>query len=264
MTMKTSYVRLLQIAPSLGAQLTRQERVEARRLAVAPAVTLPAGDWEAGELARTLGPCSAFGCMIADGIVGHDLVLGDRTATHLLGPGDLLVPAVRPSRHLPLIKMYGIAEATRVAVLDGGFAAVVRKWPAIAGAMLGQAERQMERVAVQQLISQLPRADQRIVALLWHLAERWGRAEGDGVLVPLTVCHEAISHLVDGRRPTISAALGRLADQDLVTRLANGTWWLATASRALLDNNPMPAPTPRVHLLGSRTTTRVDRVPAAR
>ena len=261
---KTAYVRLLQVEPSLGAQLTREEFVEARRLAVAPAVTLPAGDWNARALTRTLGSGCAFGCMIAEGIVAHDLVLGGRTATHLLGRGDILVPAVRPSRHLPLIKVYGVADATRVAVLGDGFAAVVRRWPAIAGAMLGQAERQMERVAVQQLISQLPSADQRIVALLWHLADRWGRPEGDGVVVPLTVCHEAISHLVDGRRPTISAALGRLADQDLVTRLANGTWWLATPSRALLDHSPMAAPAPRAHLLGGRTRRTVERVDALR
>lgn len=255
--MRTGYVRLLQLEPGLGARLTRQDFVEARRLAVAPAVTLPAGDWEAGELVRDLGPCNMYGCLIADGIVAHDLVLGGRTATHLLGRGDILVPAVRPSQLLPLTRMFGVADATRLAVLDASFDAVVRKWPAIAGALLGQVERQMERVAVQQLISQLPRADQRIVALLWHLADRWGRADGEGLRVPLTICHEAISHLVDGRRPTISAALGRLADQDLVTRLPNGTWWLATESRALLEDNRMPVPAPHVRLLGGRTTTRV-------
>jgi hypothetical protein len=260
MPRKTAYVRLLQVQPSLGAQLTGQELVDARRLAVAPVMTLPAGDWEAGELARTLGWGRTLTCMIADGIVAHELVLGERTATHLLGQGDVLLVAVRASEHLPLTRVFGLADAVRLAFLDDGFGAVLRRWPTIGEALLEQAMRQMERVAVQQLISQLPRADQRIVALLWHLADRWGRPEGDGVIVPLTADHEAISHLVGGRRPTISAALGRLADQDLVTRLANGTWWLATESRAPLDDNRTPTPTPRVRLLGARTTTRVDRV----
>jgi CRP/FNR family transcriptional regulator, cyclic AMP receptor protein len=260
MTTRTAYVRLLQIQPSLGAQLTREELVEARRLAVVPAVTLPAGSWEAGELARMCVPGQNLGCIIADGIIAHELVLGGRTATHLLGRGDLIFPAVRPSGHLPLSRVFGVADASRLAVLDSGFAAVARRWPSIAEALLSQAERQMERVAVQQLISQLRRADQRIMALLWHLADRWGRREGDGVVVPLTLDHQAIGQLVGGRRPTISAALGRLADQELVVRLANGTWWLATASLVLLDDERIPAPTMRVRLLGVRT----ERMSAAR
>jgi hypothetical protein len=251
---------LLQIQPSLGAQLTREELVEARRLAVVPAVTLPAGNWEAGELERTCLRGRSLGCIIADGIVAHELVLGGRTATHLLGRGDFLLPAVRPNGHLPLTRVFGVADASRVAFLDDGFAAVAQRWPSIAAALLGEAERQMERVAVQQLISQLRSADQRIVALLWHLGDRWGRREGDGLVVPLTLDHEAIGRLAGGRRPTISAALGRLADQELVVRLANGTWWLATASLGLLDDERVPAPTPRVRLLGVRT----ERVSAAR
>jgi len=262
--MKTDYVRLLDIEPRLGERLTRDEFVEARRLAMAPAVTLPAGHWEAAELAHTLGPGSSSGCMIADGIVAHDLTLAGRTATHLLGRGDVLVPAARPTRHLPLSRMFGIAAATHLALLDGGFGAVVRRWPAIAEALFALAERQMERVAVQQLISQLPRADQRIVALFWHLADRWGRDEDDGVVVPLMIDHETISHLVDGRRSTISTALGRLADQGLVNRLANGTWLLARSSQALLAEAAAPAPTSPVRLLGGRPSRPVELVRASR
>jgi hypothetical protein len=221
-------------------------------MAVAPAAIIPQGDWDAAELLQRLGPCSA-GCMIADGIVAHDLAIAGRTATHLLGRGDILAPAVRPCRHLPVTRIFGVAEATRVALLDESYAAVARKWPSIAEAFVVHAERQMERVAVQQLISQLPRAEQRIVALLWHLSDRWGREESDGVVVPLMIGHEAISHLVDGRRSTISAALANLADQHLVVRLSNGTWWLSPASRDVLDHAPTPVPTPGIRLLAAST-----------
>jgi CRP-like cAMP-binding protein len=97
-----------------------------------------------------------------------------------------------------------------VAILDDRFLAAVRRWPAIARALVIQVEQQLERVAVQQLISQLPRAEQRIVALFWHLADRWGYEGPDGVVLPLTLSHEAISRLVGGRRSTVSAALGTL------------------------------------------------------
>ena len=117
-------------------------------------------------------------------------------------------------------------------MLDEAFHGVTRRWPSIATALLVHAERQLERVAVQQLISQLLRAEQRIVALFWHLADRWGRAEAHGVVLPLTVGHEAIGHLVGGRRPTVSRALGRLNDRRLIVRLANGTWLLDPSSLA--------------------------------
>jgi CRP-like cAMP-binding protein len=114
-------------------------------------------------------------------------------------------------------------------------------------------EQQLERVAVQQLISQLPRAEQRIVALFWHLADRWGYEGPDGVVLPLTLSHEAISRLVGGRRSTVSAALGTLVSDGLVVRLANDTWLLAPASRVLLE--PAGAPPerrPGIRLLGAQ------------
>lgn len=249
--MDSHYVRLLAIAPSLGDGLTGRELQEARRLAVAPVVTLAAGHWDADELRCAHTTCRVFGCMIADGLVAHELVLGDRSATHLLGRGDIIAPRVQPSTTLALTRLFSVAEDTRLVLLDPVFPAIARRWPSIVGALFVQAERQLERVAVQQLISQLPRAEQRVVALLWHLADHWGRAEGDGVVVPLTLGHEAIGRLAGGRRPTVSAALARLADRKLVVRLSNGTWRLAAESQTLLDDVPAPNPIPSVRLLGS-------------
>jgi CRP/FNR family transcriptional regulator, cyclic AMP receptor protein len=252
MATSAEHVHLLQVCPGLGAGLTRRELTEARRLVVAPSVTVPAGQWETGELARMVGTCP-LGCIVTDGVIAHDLMLGGRPATYLIGPGDVLAPTVQATRYLAPTRLFTVTDLARLAILDESFYAVARTWPSIAGALLVQVEAQMERIAVQQLISQLPRADQRIVALLWHLADRWGRAEQDGVVVPLTVGHEALSRLVGGRRPTVSAALGRLADRGLVVRLANDTWLLSPASRALLDHAAAaPGPTPSVRLLGRR------------
>ena len=248
--MEPDYVRLLDIVPALGEGLTGDPLRQARRLAVAPVVTLAAGQWDAGQLARTHPNCRVFGCMIVDGLIAHDLVLADRSATYLLGRGDLIAPAAATSSTLRVARLFTLADDTRLALLDETVPAVARRWPSIVGQLLLQAQRHAERVAVQQLISQLPRAEQRIVAIMWHLADRWGSPEPDGVLLPLTLGHEAISHLVGGRRPTVSAALGDLAARQLVVRLSNDTWWLAPQSRALLNRAPTPQPTPGVRLLG--------------
>ena len=247
--MDADYVRLLDVAPALGEGLSSREVKEARRLAVAPVITVSAGQWNADDLCRDHRACRVFGCMVVDGLITHDLVLGDRSATYLVGRGDIIAPGAPTTAALAVTRRFGVADDTRLALLDDAIPAVARRWPSILGRLLVRAQRQLERVAVQQLISQLPRAEQRIVALLWHLADRWGRAERDGVVLPLTLGHEAIAQLVGGRRPTVSAALGGLTERRLVVRLSNNTWWLAPESSALLDERPQPGLTPGVRLL---------------
>jgi hypothetical protein len=197
-----------------------------------------------------VGACS-MGCVIAEGMIAHDLVAGVRVAKHLLGPGDVLAPAAGTSRYLPVLRLIGVTDRARLAILDASFLAALRRWPVIARALVIHVEEQLERVAVQQLISQLPRAEQRIVALLWHLADRWGHDEPEGMVLPLTLSHEAISRLVGGRRSTVSAALGALASDGFVVRRANDTWLLNAASRALLEPPSAPERPPSIRLLGA-------------
>jgi hypothetical protein len=63
-------------------------------------------------------------------------------------------------------------------------------------------------------------------ALFWHLAERWGRVSGDGVIVPLALTHRILGQLVGARRPTVSTALSELAEREELTRRPDGSWLL--------------------------------------
>jgi Crp-like helix-turn-helix domain len=56
------------------------------------------------------------------------------------------------------------------------------------------------------------------MALFWHLAERWGRVSGNGVLVPLALTHRILGQLVGARRPTVSTALRELANREQLIR----------------------------------------------
>jgi hypothetical protein len=78
--------------------------------------------------------------------------------------------------------------------------------------------------------------DRRLLALFWHLAERWGRVVSDGVLVPLTLSHRLLGQLVGARRPTVSTALADLAREDQIQRRPDGTW--------LLKGEPVGVPAP--------------------
>jgi CRP/FNR family cyclic AMP-dependent transcriptional regulator len=250
--MTQSYVELLRLDPSLGAGIDRRDRRLARRLAVAPVVTVPPGRWRREQLIRGVDERGGLGCVVAAGILASDIVLDGRTTTQLLGRGDLLPLLDGPELVADAARIFGAADPVLLAVLDAAFLDVIRRWPTIAAALLVRAQQQLESSAVRQAIAQLPSADQRIVALFWHLAQRWGTARDGHIAVPLAVGHEGIARMVGGRRPTITASLGRLAARGFLTRRANGTWLLASESRALLSSAHAAWPTPEIRLLGER------------
>jgi hypothetical protein len=99
-------------------------------------------------------------------------------------------------------------------------------------------------------ICQLPRVEQRVLALLWHLAERFGRMAPDGVVLDLRLKHRLIGELVGAQRPTISLALATLLEEGLVRRRPGGALLLDPASRSALAAGDVAG---RVRVLPTRT-----------
>ena len=115
---------------------------------------------------------------------------------------------------------------TRFAVLDEHVAVRLSRYPQVYCALLERCSWRSRRLAVLQAIAQLNRVDRRVLALLWHLGERWGRVTPDGIAVPLALSHRMLGQLVGARRPTISTALAELVRAGEVMRGADGTWVL--------------------------------------
>ena len=61
------------------------------------------------------------------------------------------------------------------------FAIRAAQWPEVVAALFDRAARRAERLVVMQAIAHLTRVDDRLLALLWSLAERWGRVVPGGV-----------------------------------------------------------------------------------
>ena len=101
-------------------------------------------------------------------------------------------------------------------------------------ALLDRAARRAERLVVLQAIAHLTRVDDRLLALLWCLAERWGRVSPEGVLVSLRLSHRTLAAMVGARRPSVTTALGQLMARGEVERRADGEW-------ILLGSPPEPA-----------------------
>ena len=212
------YCYLLDVDDDLAGGLDLRMRLVARSMAVARVEEITAGEFDLVPLLAQLR--SGIGLLLLDGIVALDVQVGDRTASELVGAGDLLAPWTRED-DVVLLASDTFSRAlvrTRVAVLDAAFAERIKPWPQILHGLLRRAVKRTMELNVHRAATCHPRADARIALLLWHLAERWGVVQPDGILVPLPLTHRLIGQLVGAERPSVSHALGRLAAAGLVTR----------------------------------------------
>jgi hypothetical protein len=162
-------------------------------------------------------------------VIARDVVVADHVSAELLGPGDLVRPWEEPAAEgalLPVAIDWWVLSPARVAVLDRSFAMRSARWPEVTAALFERLSARALRLATHQAISQLTRVDRRLLALFWHLAERWGKMSPEGVVVPLALTHRILGQLVGARRPTVSTALGELAERGELVRRDDGSWLL--------------------------------------
>jgi CRP/FNR family cyclic AMP-dependent transcriptional regulator len=217
---------LLDVDPDLGALLAPDRRTAAREALQVELMRVGAGPWDAERLAAT-SP-DHMGLLLITGVVTREVIVADTVSTELLGPGDLLRPWALDTSEPMLqtaVRWSALAES-RMALLDRRFASSLGQFPEVGAVLLDRVNARAHRLATTQAISQVNRVDRRLLALFWHLAERWGRMTGDGVVIGLTLSHRMLGQLVGARRPTVSVALGDLARRDELVRRPDGTWLL--------------------------------------
>jgi hypothetical protein len=219
-------VRLLEADPDLGSLLAGQRRADAERELSVRTYHVAVGAWDVSRLQGA--SADHVGLLVIDGVLSRELVVADHVSAELLGPGDLVRPWQTGNRAslLPVDALWSVLSPLTVAVLDRRFAAEVARYPEITSALFDRMGERSVRLATTQAISQLTRVDRRLRALFWHLAERWGRVSGQGVIVPLALTHRTLGQLVGARRPTVSTALSELAERGELTRRPDGSWLL--------------------------------------
>jgi len=219
-------VRLLEVDSDLGGLLNEARRAEAERELVVRAHRLGAGAWDVTRLEGA--GADHVGLLLLEGVVSREVIVADNVSAELLGPGDLVRPWQTASKTglLPVDVVWSVLSPVSIAVLDRRFAAELAGWPEVTAALFDRLSERSLRLATTQAISQLTRVDRRLLALFWHLAERWGRVSGDGVVVPLALTHRILGQLVGARRPTVSTALGELAERGELSRRVDGSWVL--------------------------------------
>jgi hypothetical protein len=215
---------LFDIDPELAERLDPRQRIEARTRAIVAVADLPAGPWSPERLTEAVS--RPFALLVVDGILLRELLLVGSTATELLGPCDILATGPPHDALLPTEVRWSVPHAARVAILDDRLLQILRAWPGVGRVLLDRTSRREMRLSIHRAIAQLPRVDQRLLALFAHMAERWGRVAAAGVVLPLQLTHETLGRLIGARRPTVSLALKELASDGLLERRNDGSWLL--------------------------------------
>ena len=214
---------LLDLVPELGDGFGDDDRSAMRRGTTVQTVTVAPGPWSPSHL---MGDERAVGFLLAEGAIVRDVLMAGSVSSDLLGPGDVAGLGDDEAALVDVELRWTASAPCRVAVLDARLLASLEAWPAVTARLLARATRQTSTLALQRAISQLPRVDQRLLALFWHLAERWGRVGRAGIVVHLALTHETLGRMVGARRPTVSLALKELAAEGTVVRRLDGAWVL--------------------------------------
>jgi CRP/FNR family transcriptional regulator, cyclic AMP receptor protein len=221
-------VRVLDADPELGRGLAPAQAAAARNQLIATVETLPAGVIlpPRAVSAHREGPLLGF--LVLDGVLTRRVVLGGRRSVELLGAGDMVCAWRQDSEYVsvPFKEAWTPLRTTRVAVLDRQFELAVVRWPGVLAELMGRAAQRFSSLALRLAIAQLPRLESRLLALLWHLADRWGTVGPHGVGLPLRLSHETLGDLVCAQRASVTLALKHLAESGRVTRAPGGRFTL--------------------------------------
>ncbi|HEV2769172.1 MAG TPA: Crp/Fnr family transcriptional regulator [Solirubrobacteraceae bacterium] len=234
-------ISLLDAMPELGDDLPAEEYEAARRTLKTPERELEPGRWQPDAI--TLRP--TMGLLVTEGLLTRTVGLIGRTATELLGPGDVLRPWEDEAPDAGPVRLevsWCVLDRATLALLDRRLVAAAAHWPEVVGALSRRAVSRSHRLMLQLACSHLPRLDDRLLVLFWHLAERWGRVGPGGVLVPLRLTHRTLADLVGARRPSVTAALGDLSRRGLITRAGDGWVLQGDPSEPLLLAGAAHAP----------------------
>jgi CRP/FNR family transcriptional regulator, cyclic AMP receptor protein len=225
-------LRLIEADPDLGRHLTDSRLAAARRELVAEVARFGRGPTDLQEHAP--GGHPGIGLLILDGLVERDVMVADTISAELLGPGDVIrrnAYADSPPMPEVTVKWDVLADA-RFAVLDDRVGQSLQRYPEVNAIVLDRVLERVHRLSTAQAISQLNGVDRRLLALFWHLGERWGRVASEGLVVPLDLPHRVLAQLVGARRPTVSTAMRRLAERGELRRRDDGAWIVDRASAA--------------------------------
>ncbi len=216
--MTLEIVAVLEEDPDLAQALDGPRLAAAQRELRAAAVDVPTGRWDPTPQVRAAK--DGFGLLILDGAIARRLGTRRRSGAELIGVGDILRPwqGEGGDSSMPFEISWRIIEPVRMALLDSRFLMRVAPYPEIGAALVGRAVGRSRNVLTHMAIAHHPRVDERLLLLLWHMADRWGRVTPHGVSLSLRLTHELLADLIAVQRPSVTLSLQQLERQGRIAR----------------------------------------------
>src|SRR4051812_11674755 len=163
---------LLQTDPALGRLLGARDASAVGHRPLIPVLEIAAGPWTVPAPAA-LGD-GTFALIVLTGALLRAPEDGD---ARLLGPGDLFEPWAPPAAE------WVACTPVRAAVIGEALLGAVAPWPLAAAHVQLRAAARPARAGMLVDGEAAGTADHRLSELLWRLAIRWGRSDGDGVVL---------------------------------------------------------------------------------
>jgi CRP/FNR family transcriptional regulator, cyclic AMP receptor protein len=195
-----STVRLLDADPDLAAELDDRDVDEARVRLVARVDRVEPGSWDPQRALPD--PDGHLGVLVLDGLMTRDVQIASTSCAELVGRGDLLRPWDDLRMHAPLQAGvdWHVLAPTDLALIDRRLVHALGAWPEIMSVMVLRSVARAQALAVSLAISCMSGLKLRLVVLMWHLADRWGRVGTEGVSIPLPLTHRTVGRLVSWAR----------------------------------------------------------------
>jgi CRP-like cAMP-binding protein len=170
----------------------------------------------------------AYCGVVITGMVNRRMNIDGQVALRVLGPGAIISPIDSSSSDLLTSSEWVAMGRVRLAAVGAQFTRAASRWSELQRNLIVRFADQNEQLATQLALCQLPRVEDRLLGMMWLLAESWGKVTSAGTALPLHFTHESLGAMVGARRPTVTLALGELADRGAVIQREGG--WLLIES----------------------------------
>jgi CRP/FNR family transcriptional regulator, cyclic AMP receptor protein len=205
---------------------------EASRRRAREALLVPGCEFDPGgiDLPLPAVPETAFALLVVHGsLVATTRVGTEGRMIELLSEGDLVMPFAPPPAMPSSRTTVTATEKVLLAPLDRPFLRAAALWPELMVVVQRRLHEQQHRLSVHAAICRLPRVEQRLMGMMWHLADRFGTVSADGIILARPLNHRALAELVGAQRPTVSIALKGLQERGQLRRRRDGTWILPSS-----------------------------------
>jgi hypothetical protein len=214
--------RLLDCDPALGAGLAPEDRAAATEALAGAVRHLSRGPWQPDPRPRDRGH---LGYLIFEGLLVRRVVVGSGSSAELLGKGDLLWPWDEEISSFSTTSWEVLAPCSLL-VLGPRISRSVSRWPPILSNLVERGTRRSRALAADAALASVVGIADRVLILLWQIAERWGELGAVGVKISIRLPHRIIAELVGARRPSVTSALAELQQAGRLGTTSDGSWVL--------------------------------------